>query len=129
MKQQQGFTLVESVITLVVLGLVFYAVLSIFITSNVKSVNVEIFTVAQSLAEAKIEETMALSFLSVTNESSTAFSGELSNYSYEIVSDYVSTEALDLPVVYETDYKRVQVLIRHPQLDNPTTLETLVTNY
>ncbi|MEA3492765.1 MAG: type II secretion system protein [Candidatus Margulisiibacteriota bacterium] len=125
MKNKRGFSLIEVVISITVLAIVLYALIAVFITTGVKGVNVEIFTVAQSLAEGKLEETMALSFNNVTSESETNFSGNLSDFSYEIISNYVSGEALDTPVGYSTDYKKIEVLIRHPDLGIPTTLESI----
>ena len=125
MIRNKGFTLVELVVAMVVIAIVMYAAIAIFITSGAKGVNVEVFTVAQSLAEGKLEEAMARNFGDITLESETNFTGDLSSYSYEIVVDYVSAEALDTPVASVTEYKKIQVKIRHPKLGNPTQLESL----
>lgn len=125
MNQKRGFTIVEVVISLLIIAVVMYASISIFITSSVKGVNVDIFTAAQTLAEDKLEEAMAKDFADVSSEAQTSFSGDLSEYSHEITVNYVSVEALDVPVVPATDYKKINVSIRHPQLANPTSLECL----
>lgn len=129
MRNKAGFTLVEVIVSIVVIAIIMYAAIAIFITSGVKGVNVEVFTIAQSLAEGKLEEVTAKDFGAVSSEGETNFSGDLSNYSYEIVVNYVSAEALDSAVGYVTDYKKVQVKIRHPQLGNPTQLESIRANY
>ena len=129
MKGRSGFTMVELVITVVVIAIVMYAVIAIFITSGFKGVNVDVFTVAQSLAEDKLEEAMAQTFDDVTDEAETNFTGELEDYSFEIGVDYVTSEALDTVVAYPTDYKRVQIMIRHDQLASAISLEAIKANY
>lgn len=129
MMNRSGFTLVETVISMVVIGIIMYAAIAIFITSSVKGVSVEVFTVAQSLAEGKLEETMAQDFGDISDEAETNFSGDLDDFSYEIVVNYVSAEALDAPVGYVTDYKKIDVMIRHSLLGNPTTLKSLRADY
>ncbi|KPJ65671.1 hypothetical protein AMJ44_09695 [candidate division WOR-1 bacterium DG_54_3] len=129
MINKKGFTLVELVVSVVVIAIIMYAVIAIFITSGAKGVNVEVFTVAQALAESKLEQAMALDFADVASESETNFSGDLSDYSYEIVVNYVSVEALDAAVGYATDYKKIQVKIRHSSLAAPTQLESLRSSY
>ncbi|MDD5382106.1 MAG: prepilin-type N-terminal cleavage/methylation domain-containing protein [Candidatus Margulisbacteria bacterium] len=125
MSGRKGFTLVEIIISIIITGIVMYAVLAIFITSSVKGVNIEIFTTAQSLAEGKMEQVMARSFSVVTGESQANYSGDLADYSYQVMVDFVSREALDQPVAYETDYKKIKVLIRHPKLGYPTQVDSL----
>jgi prepilin-type N-terminal cleavage/methylation domain-containing protein len=129
MKNKKGFTLIEVIISMVVIAIVMYAAIAIFITSGAKGANVEVFTVAQSLAEGKLEEAMAHEFADVSSEAEINFTGDLSNYSYEIISNYVSGEALDSAVGSATDYKKIQVLIRHSKLANPIQLESIRTNY
>ena len=129
MKNKNGFTLIETVISVAIIAIVMYALIAIFITSGTKGMNVEVFTVAQSLAEGKLEQAMAQDFGEVTSESETNFTGDLSAYSYEILVDHVSAEVLDSPVGYATDYKRIEVRIRRSLLDSPTKLKSLRSNY
>ena len=129
MKEKKGFTLVELVIAIVVIAIVMYAVIAIFITSGVKGVNVEVFTVAQSLAEGKLEQKMAMDFGDISNEGWTNFTGDLSGYRYQVAVNYVSAEALDVPVGYSTNFKKVRAIIGHDKLANPTSLESIRANY
>lgn len=128
-KNLKGFTLVEVIVSLVIIAVVMYAAIAVFITSGAKGVNVEVYTIAQALAEDKLEEAMVHDFVDATSESEANFSGDLVNYSYEIIVAYVSAEALDTPYGSATDYKKISVLIRHPQLSNPTSLESIRANY
>jgi hypothetical protein len=113
----------------VVLGIAMYALITIFISSGFKGVNVEHYTIGQTLAESKLEEAMVQDYLDVSDEAEANFSGDLSGYSYEIATDFVSGEALDTPVGSDQGYKRVRVLIRHPQLTNPVMLESIKADY
>jgi prepilin-type N-terminal cleavage/methylation domain-containing protein len=127
--RRAAFTLVEIIVAVMVIAIIMYAGIAIFITSGVKGVNVEVYTIAQTLAEDKLEEFLGRSFDLVSAEAETDFSSDLAEYSYEIIVAYVSSEALDQPVGGPTDYKRVRILIRHPQLANPTSLEVIKANY
>ncbi|MBU0672071.1 MAG: type II secretion system GspH family protein [Candidatus Margulisbacteria bacterium] len=129
MIKKKGFTLVETIVSTVIIGIIMYAVMAIFITANVKGANVGIFAVAQSLGEGKMEEAMARDFGSLASEDQANFTGDLKPYSYKIVANYVSAAALDLPVTFVTDYKKIAVIVSHPQLGSPVTLESIRANY
>jgi|GEM_PF-1453210 len=126
---QRGFTIVELVITVVVLGILMYALISIFITAGFRGVNVDTFTVAQSLAENRLEEVSSRGFDSISSEAETSFGGDLDDYSHEVMVDYVTAEALNAATTLETDYKWIRVFIRHSQLTTPISLEGIKTNY
>ena len=129
MIKRKGFTLVEVIVSVSVVAIVMYALIAVFITAGIKGVNVEVFTVAQSLAEGKLEEISAFNFAGITGESETNYTGDLSGFSYEVVVDYVASGDLDSPVGYETNYKRIRVQIRHPKLTNPAQFESIRTWY
>jgi prepilin-type N-terminal cleavage/methylation domain-containing protein len=130
MIKRKGFTMVEMVATVVVIGILFYGVIAIFITSGFKGVNVEIYTVAQALAEGKLEEVMAQEFVANVAESETNYTGEvLDHYSYQVVQTYVTSTELNTPAGGPTDYKKISVLIRHDKLGNPVTMECIKTNF
>jgi prepilin-type N-terminal cleavage/methylation domain-containing protein len=125
MIKAKGFTLVEVIVSVSVVAIVMYALIAVFVTSGFRGVNVEVFTVAQSLAEGKLEEISARNFAGITGESETNYTGDLSDFSYEVVIDYVASDDLDTPVGFETNYKRVRVQIRHPKLTNPAQFESI----
>ena len=120
-----GFTLVEVIVAMVVISIVMYASLSIFINSGARESNVEVFTVAQTLAENKMEEVMAKDFAAVSDEAATAYGGDLSAFSSVVSVAYVTPEALDMSVPGPTDYKKVSVIIEHSLLQQPTSLESI----
>lgn len=122
-------TLIELVASIVAVGLILYAALAIYLTSNIQGTNIKIFFVAQSLAEGKLEEKMAMSFDGLTNESRANYSGDLGQYSYQVAVDYVSPEALDSSAGQATAYKKISVMISHPKLQSPIQLESLRSEY
>lgn len=124
-RNRPGFTLVETIISLVVLAMVMYSVISIFITSGSKGANLEIFSVAGSLAEGKMEQTLAKSFAAVSSEAPSSCGGDLSGFSSEVFVVYVSQEALDISAESVTNYKKITVSITHPQLSSPASLESI----
>ena len=111
------------------IGIIVYASFSVLINSSFKSVNVEIYTVAQTLAEDKLEEMLARDFAGLSAEAESAFSGDLNAYTYQVVTNYVTAETLDAPTTEATDYRRIQVMIRHPKMVNPVTLEAIKADY
>ncbi|MBN2057496.1 MAG: type II secretion system protein [Candidatus Saganbacteria bacterium] len=122
---KRGFTLVEVVISMVVIAIVMYASLSIFINSGARESNVEVFTVAQTLAEDKMEETMAKEFTAISDEAASALGGDLGDFSSSVSVAYVTPEALDTAVTGPTNYKRINVRIEHALLGRPASLECI----
>ena len=59
---KQGFSLIEMVIAIVIIGIAFYALISVFITVAPRNVNVEDITKATHLAFEKMEETTVKNF-------------------------------------------------------------------
>ena len=128
-KDRPGFTLVEVIASMVIIAIVMYTAITIFISGGMKSANVDVFTVAQSLAEGKVEELLAKTFTLLTDEASASFSGTLSSYSFEVLVNYVSQGDLNTPVLTQTSFKKILVMIFHPKLALPISLEALKVNY
>ena len=126
---KKGLSLIEVIVSMVLISIIMYSSVQVFISSGAKGTNVEVFSIAQSLAENKLEENLSKSFTHISNEAQTAFLNQLSNYTYEILVNYVSKEALDMPVASTTKYKKIRVSIRHPSLSRPTSLESIRVNY
>jgi len=124
---QQGFTLIELVIVIVVVGICFISVMSLFTESLHKNVTNEIITVATSLAEGKMEEVISDGFSGISNDSG-SFSSPFSDYSYQVNWYYVNPDNLDVSVEGPTDYKNVKVIVSH-NLIGDITLTTLLSDY
>ena len=127
--KKRGFTLIEVVISMVIIAIVMYAVIAVFITSGSKGVNVEVFTIAQSLAEGKLEQVMALPYASIETESEKPFTDELEAYTYEVSWAWVEPGNFDKDSVTDQGYIRVLVKIRHPNLDSSIQLQSVRADY
>ena len=129
MKARPAFSLIELTISVTLIAIVMYSAIAIYITAGARSVNVEKFSVAQSLAEGKLEQVMARSFNAVTSEAVTAYTGDFAGYSYDVTTNYVTRDALDQAWASSTDYKKIRVRVWNTQLTGPVSLESLRTNY
>lgn len=128
MNNRPGFSLVELIISIGLISIVMYAAIAIYITSGSRGVDMEKFSVGQSLAEGKLEQVMARPFAAITNEASTAFTGDFAGFSSEVVVNYVSGEALNT-IVASSEYKKISVRVRNYKLSGLVSLESIRANY
>ena len=126
--KSRGFSLIEMVIAIVIIGIAFYALISVFITVAPRNVNVEDITKATHLAFEKMEETTVKNFTGVATVSATSFTGDFSQFQYQVVVDYVTSTEPDVVAVGATSYKRVKVRT-WGGLSGIVELVTLVTTY
>jgi len=127
MMKERAFTLIETIITMVILSIVLipFSVL----TTNViaKNVRSQASVTAVALAEGEMERITALRFSAVVDQAPSSFDAPFTVYTKEITVDYVNANALDTPVTGPTDYKRVQIRVSSG-LSDTITLTTLLTN-
>ena len=126
---KKGFSLIELVIAIALLGIVMYSLITIYITTGLKGSTAAIYTVAQYLAAEKLEQTLGGSFALVTNQAQTNFTGDLNQYTFQISFNYTTPADFNASVTGPTDYKKVAVLIRHPRLGSPLELAVIRANY
>jgi len=126
--KKPGFSLIEMVIAIVIIGIAFYALISVFITVAPRNVNVEDITKATHLAFEKIEETTVKPFTSVASVSATSLTGDFSQFQYQIIMNYVTPDEPDVLSSGATSYKRVKVRT-WGGLSGVVELVTLVTTY
>lgn len=131
-----GFTLIETIITLVVLSIAAMGVLSVFTTGMKGSANPLIINQAISLAQEKMDEAIALrksgGFNAVVPDAGGAFPAPYAAFSW--ARAVVCVTALDVnndsgaPLPCASGYARVTVTVTHALIGN-VALDTLVTNY
>jgi len=126
----KGFTLLEFIISVAVIGIAFYALISVFITAAPRDINARTLTIGTHLLNLKTEETMLKGFAGINNVAATNFPAPFNNYSYEVVWQYVTTAEPDVvPFPYiSTYYKRIKVRVWGLQL-NTLEVVTLTTYY
>jgi len=123
--KKKGFTLIELVMTVVIASIAFYALLTVFINTTYQSVNLEALGMGLYLANGKLEELSNRSYGSITSEALSSFGGNFSDFSGLVEVDYVTAEALDVPVVSTIEsYKRIKVIVIPPSIE----VITLVTD-
>ena len=130
MRNKRGLTLLEIIIILVVIGAAIPALLTAFARIVGTGANVKTMEVATNLASAKMEELIKdKKFADIVSISPTDFTGTFSDYSYQIVVEYVDGSDLNTPVGSPTDFKRVKVIVtRHGMTSFNITFTTILTN-
>ena len=91
----KGYTLVELVISMVVITIAFYALISVFITVVPQNVKVEEIAKTTYLANRVMDETVVKSFTSIESVPITAFNPPFDQYRYQVVKNYVTTAEPD----------------------------------
>lgn len=127
--KNKGFTLIETVISIVVIGIVFLGLLAVFTGVYTNAVYDEIMTTATVLAKGEMERVSGLSFASVSDQnrdSPLAFSGNFSNYSWQIRVDAVPVAIADDATM--TNYKQIESRVSNNMLGY-VSFKTVVTNY
>jgi prepilin-type N-terminal cleavage/methylation domain-containing protein len=128
MKTNKGFTLVELVISIVIISICVLSIALMYQEALRGSFNAKVITVATALAEEKMEEILRLGYLGVGNVGQTNFSSPFSDYSFKITVHYVQATDLNNPVdPTVTEYKNVEVKVMHSNI--ATTINSLLTDY
>ncbi|MFC1646447.1 type II secretion system protein [Candidatus Omnitrophota bacterium] len=115
-----GFTIVELVAVIVVLGIALAPFGVMFSHVMIKHAQVEAIQIASVLAEVKMEEVTGTRFLAIDDEVPTAFE-DFPNYTYEIIVTTISGESTT------DEYKQVEVQVVNSLVDVNVNLVTIVT--
>ncbi|MDP2920817.1 MAG: type II secretion system protein [Candidatus Omnitrophota bacterium] len=124
----KGFTLIETMIGIVVLGIIALGLFATFTGVFTNAARDEVVTIATGLAKGELERTARLSFSSIVSQNAgtpMSFGGNFTNYSWQIVVSAV-------PVAIASDagmaqYKQVESRVTNP-LVGDISLKTIVTN-
>ena len=123
-----GFSLVELVLVIVVAAIAIPALIMVFSEVSRKGVYDETITIATSLAQGKMEDTLKKDFANITDVnrgSPAAFASPYDSYSWQVRVDAVSTDlAVDAG---KAQYKQVQVVVTN-SLAGDVTLTNIATN-
>jgi len=124
----KGFTLIETVIGIVVLGVIALGLFATFTGVFKNAVQDETISIAVSLARGELERVTRLSFASVDSQhrdSPVSFGGNFANYSWQIRVDAVPVGIAIDPGM--TNYKQVEARVTNVIMGD-TSLKTIVTN-
>jgi type II secretory pathway pseudopilin PulG len=125
---QEGFTLIEIVIFIVLAGILMATIMVPFLTSVSKSDRPEVAASAAFLAAERLEELTSATYSSIANEARAALGGSYSAFERQVTVTLVDA---NLAVSgSDVGYKQVVVTIYHSQL--PTggiSVTSLFTDY
>ena len=127
MKRRPGFSLIELVMAIVIAAIVLTPTSMVVYESLRNTFLPEHLTIASSLLDGQIERVSNLRFNDVNNEEPVSYTGDFSDYSYEVSFYYVEGNDLNTQSPTPTDYKRVLISVFHSGFP-AITATTLVTN-
>lgn len=123
--KDSGFTFIELILIIVIVGIAIIPLVQIFTTSLKGGAEAEANTIALELAQEKMEEIRELSFSTVSN-SSGSFKIPFTSYSYQVTVSYVDGNfSTSAPA---TNYKKVEVRVTHTS-GVSSTLTTVISNH
>ena len=110
MKNNKGFTLIEVVISLVVMAIIIGALLQAFETFSLKDSGAQSIGRLNFAANAKLEAVSSKKYSLITNEALADISG-FTGFKSLVIAEYVSKEALDTVWASDSGYKRITVRV------------------
>jgi len=128
LKVQKGFSLIESVLAIVIIGGALIGLSQMLTETTMDNIDIDISTVGVFLAHETMVETMAQDFGNINDVLTTPYTGNFANHSYQVAVDYVNDSNLDSPVGGPTDYKRVVVTVTSSVWPGSITLTSLAVN-
>lgn len=112
--QTGGFTLIEVIIFIILVGVFMAGIMSPFLTSVSRSGQPEIVASAAFLARERLEQLQTVAYSSIANEASAALTGNYSDFSRQVTVTLVDA---NLNVSgSDVGYKKVVVTVYHSQL-------------
>ena len=124
-KKAKGFTFIELIMIIVIVGIAVVPLIQMFTTSLKGSADAESNSIALELAQDKMEETKQLGFAATSSTSGT-FASPFTAYSYQVTVSYVDQNFAASGSA--TNYKKVEVKVTHTS-GTSTTLTTVVSNH
>ncbi|MBU0686857.1 MAG: type II secretion system GspH family protein [Candidatus Margulisbacteria bacterium] len=125
---KKGFTIIELIMTIVIAGIAVYSIIAIFLNVATRNVDLEAVSMAAHLANSKLEEVSSKSYANIVSEAPFSFGGDFSDFSGQVVVNFVSFEALDQVVGIDAGYKKIAVYVSSGLLPASIEVITLVTD-
>lgn len=128
-KRKRGMTLIELVLSIIIIAVCLIPVSTMYNQVLSKIYKSRVMTTASALAEETMDQHLGKTFSGIANTVLTSFSSPFSDYSYQVVVNYVEAANLNTSVdPTVTQYKRVEVRITHSQIGT-LRMVSLLTNY
>ncbi len=129
MKNRNGFTLIGLIIFMVVVGIALPPLLMVAYNAVENSVAEEILLNSTNLANEVMDEIKIMVFSNIVSQSNQAFTGNFSNYSYDLTVYYVSSPNYDTDAGTTTKYKHVNIVVHNNIISAITSeLTTIITD-
>jgi len=130
MRNKRGLTLLEIIIIIAIIGLAVPAILTAFARLVATGADAKTVQIATNLASQEMEQMIkGKKFVNIVSAGQTDYTGDFSQYNYQIIVEYVNPSDLNTPVAGPTDFKRVKVVVTKDNLAGfNVTLTTLITN-
>lgn len=125
-QRQFGFTFIEMIIAIVIVGVSVTPLLMVLGNLVDKTILPEVHNIATHLAERELERVTSQRYSAVVSQAQTTYGGSFSKYSYEVQVTSVPVALANDPTMIE--YKQVRVIIRNSVV-GAVQLTTLVTNH
>lgn len=127
MKNKKGITLLELIVSIVIIAICFGVVSTIYGQVLGKIHKSRTIVIANALAEEKMDEVLGDEYLGIGNDSDN-FSSPFGDYSYQVVVSYVDAADLNTSVAGPTPYKNVEVRVSHSEIETIEII-SLLTDY
>jgi prepilin-type N-terminal cleavage/methylation domain-containing protein len=123
-RKLRGFTIIELIAVIVVLGISLAPVGAMFYQIMAKHATPEAIQIATALAEGQMEIEAGKRFSSIVNSGPTIFS-DFPNYAYQTIVSPVSLSLANDPAM--SQYKQLQVKVTNSSIGVTVNLVTIVT--
>lgn len=125
----KGFTLIETIISIVIIGIISLGLIAVFTGVFTNATRDEAVIIALNLAKGEMERVIRLDFVDIVDENKDSpanFGGNFSNYSWQVRVDPVPEDIADDEEM--TYYKQVEARVTNV-IAGDISLKTIVTNY
>lgn len=124
----RGFTLIEVILFIVLVGIVMSTVMAPFVTSVIRMEHPEIVAGAMFLVKEKLEQVQPLTYSAVQDEPRASLGGNYASFEREVRVTLVDANLS--PSASDQGYKKVTVIVYHPRLPSAgLSVDALFTDY